>query len=68
MKRITNKKLNEMIELFNEENETDLIIFQNMYGYGIAKKGGWQSNIFNGKAIECAAFIKGLSFDINRLK
>lgn len=68
MNRITNKKLNEMIESFNEKNGTDLIVFPNMYGYGIARKGGWQTNIFNGKASECAAFIEGLSFDINRLK
>lgn len=68
MERITHKKLNEMIESFNEKHETDLHIFPNMYGYGIARKGGWQTNIFNGKAIECAAFIEGLSFDINRLK
>lgn len=68
MERITFKKLKEMIESFNEKNGTDLIIFPNMYGYGIARAGGWQTNIFNGKAIECASFIKGLSFDINRLK
>lgn len=68
MGRITHKKLNEMIEFFNEKNGTDLIVFPNMYGYGIARKGGWQSKIFNGKACECAAFIEGLSFDINRLK
>lgn len=68
MERITFKKLNEMINTFNEKNGSDLIVFPNMYGYGIARKGGWQSNIFNGKANECAAFIKGLSFDINRLK
>ena len=68
MERLSFKKLNQMIEEFNQKHETDLIIFHNMYGYGIARKGGWQSNIFNGKAIECAAFIEGLSFDINRLK
>lgn len=68
MERLSFKKLNQMIEEFNQKQETDLIIFPNMYGYGIARKGGWQSNIFNGKAIECAAFIEGLSFDINRFK
>lgn len=68
MERITQKKLNEMIESFNEKNGTDLIVFPNMYGYGIARKGGWQLNIFNGKANECAAFIKGLSFDIKNIK
>lgn len=68
MERITHKKLNEMIESFNEKNGTDLIVFPNMYGYGIARNNGWMTNIFNGKAIECAAFIKGLSFDINILK
>lgn len=54
-----------MIEEFNQKHETCLIIFPNMYGYGIAKKGGLQSNIFNGKANECAAFIEGLSFGID---
>ena len=68
MKRLSFKKLNQMIEEFNQKHGTDLHIFPNMYGYGIARKGGWQSNIFNGKASECAAFIEGLSFDINRLK
>jgi hypothetical protein len=68
MERLSFKKLNQMIEEFNQKHETDLIIFPNMYGYGIARKGGWQLNIFNGKANECAAFIEGLSFDINRLK
>ena len=68
MERLSFKKLNQMIEDFNQKHGTDLHIFPNMYGYGIARKGGWQFNIFNGKAIECAAFIEGLSFDINRLK
>ena len=68
MERITHKKLTEMINEFNEKNGTDLIVFPNMYGYGIARKGRWQSNIFNGKANECAAFINGLSFDINKIK
>lgn len=71
MERLSFKKLNQMIEEFNQKHETDLIIFPNMYGYGIASKREWLTrpkNIFNGKSIECAAFIEGLSFDINRLK
>lgn len=66
--RNTFKKLNEMINAFNESKGADLIIFPNMYGYGIARKGRSSANIFNGTATECAAFIKGLSFNLKEIE
>ena len=58
--RCTYKYLRSLVEEVNEKRNTDMTIFPNMYGYGIAQRGGYMSNYFNGKASECEAFLKGM--------
>ena len=60
MERITEKKLQETLAKVNEKRHTNMIVFPNMYGYGIAPRGGCFTNYFNGSAKECYAFMQGL--------
>jgi hypothetical protein len=59
MERVTFKSLRELVEKVNEKRNTDITVTPNIYGYGIID-GDRYPNLFNGKANECAAFLKGM--------
>jgi len=60
MERVTLKYLIDLVEEVNKKRNTEITIFPNMYGYGIAPIGGCYTNYFNGKAKECEAFLLGM--------
>ena len=63
MERITQKKLKELLVVVNKELNTNMIVFPNMYGYGISNNDGIRyPNAFNGSAKECYAFMQGLLY------
>lgn len=66
MKRITFKKLKEKVDEINDETGLDLYVFPNMYGYGVTykRKLNMGSNLYNGSASECMAFLRGLEYGV----
>lgn len=58
--RTTLKTLERLVEQVNGNYPMELHVFPNMYGYGIAPKEGIFTNLFNGSAKECEAFLQGM--------
>jgi hypothetical protein len=62
--RVTHKQLQTLVGEVNAKRNTDLIVFPNMYGYGIAESDRMGTNVyrdyFKGKARECEGFLLGM--------